>query len=787
MEKTEFIFLLLATCFHLTTLFPIPSKAEDTITPPQFITGNQTLISPSQNFELGFFTPKNSTYTYLGIWYKQIHIKNIVWVANRDKPLLDHNGTLTFNNDGKLIILNYGGSVLWASNSSGPAKTPVAQLLDTGNFVLKNFEDENSEEILWQSFDYPSNTLLPGMKLGRNFKTGLNIHLTSWKNIDNPSSGEYSYSVDPRGLPQLFLQKGKKKIFRSGPWYVEQYKGDPVLRENPIFKPVFVFDSDEVYYSFETKDDIVSRFVLSESGLIQHFTWNDHRSNWFSEFNVQGDRCDDYGICGAYGTCNIKNSPICKCLNGFEPRNMHDWKMLDWSSGCVRENSKVCRNGDVFKKFIGMKLPDSVEFHVNYSINIDQCEVECSKNCSCVAYAKLDINASGNGCIAWFGDLFDIREDSVNEQDFFVRVSASELAKETGIRLSVDTSKSEFELPFFEIAIIEAATRNFSFYNKIGEGGFGPVYKGQLPSGQEIAVKRLSENSGQGLQEFKNEVIFISQLQHRNLVKLLGCCIQGEDKMLVYEYMPNRSLDSLLFDETKRSALSWQKRLDIIDGIARGLVYLHRDSRLRIIHRDLKASNVLLDGEMNPKISDFGMARMFGGDQTEEKTKRVVGTYGYMPPEYAMDGHFSFKSDVYSFGVLLLELLSGKKNRGFFHPDHKLNLLGHAWKLWNEGKVIELMDPLLEDQVSTPESILKCIQIGLLCVQQHPEERPTMSSVVLMLDGESVLLPKPRRPGLYSERCFLETDSSSRGMLNSGSNDITVTTTVVEGRYLGSG
>jgi hypothetical protein len=146
-------------------MFLIPSKAENTITPPQIITGNQTLISPSQNFELGFFTPKNSTYTYLGIWYKQIHIKNIVWVANRDKPLLNHNGTLAFNNDGKLIILNHKGNVFWASNSSGPAKNPVAQLLDTGNFVLKNFEDENSDEILWQSFDYPSNTLLPGMKL----------------------------------------------------------------------------------------------------------------------------------------------------------------------------------------------------------------------------------------------------------------------------------------------------------------------------------------------------------------------------------------------------------------------------------------------------------------------------------------------------------------------------------------------------------------------------------------------------------------------------------------------
>ncbi|XP_027354558.1 G-type lectin S-receptor-like serine/threonine-protein kinase At4g27290 [Abrus precatorius] len=662
------------------------------------------------------------------------------------------------------------------------------------------------------------------MKLGRNFKTGLNRHLTSWKSNSDPSSGEYTYSVDPHGLPQLFLRKGNKKVFRSGPWYGQQFKGDPVLSANPVFKPIFVFDSDEVSYSYETKDNIISRFVLSESGLIQHFSWNDYHSSWFSEFTVQGDHCDDYGLCGAYGTCNIKSSPICKCLKGFEPRLPQDWEMLEWSGGCVRKNSQVCNNGDAFKQFTGMKLPDAAEFHTNYSISIDHCEAECSKNCSCVAYAKLDINASGKGCIAWFGDLFDIREVTVNGQEFYVRVPASEIdsnvdgnkrkklillpvtasvtstiiisalwliikkcrrkgaPKETGIQFSVGRAKcesNEFELPLFEIAIIEAATRNFSIYSKIGEGGFGPVYKGQLPSGQEVAVKRLSEGSGQGLQEFKNEVILISQLQHRNLVKLLGCCITEEDKMLVYEYMPNRSLDSLLFDETKRSVLSWQKRLVIIIGIARGLLYLHRDSGLRIIHRDLKASNVLLDSEMNPRISDFGMARMFGGDQTEAKTKRVVGTYGYMSPEYALDGNFSFKSDVFSFGVLLLELLSGKKNKGFIHPDHKLNLLGHAWKLWNEGRALELMDPLLENELPTSE-VERCIKVGLLCVQQHPEERPTMSSVVLMLDSESVLVPQPGRPGLYSERFFSETDSSSRARLNSGSNDITVT--LIEGR-----
>uniref|UniRef100_A0A251UI14 non-specific serine/threonine protein kinase n=1 Tax=Helianthus annuus TaxID=4232 RepID=A0A251UI14_HELAN len=191
------------------------------------------------------------------------------------------------------------------------------------------------------------------------------------------------------------------------------------------------------------------------------------------------------------------------------------------------------------------------------------------------------------------------------------------------------------ELPLFSFSIVAQSTANFSSDNKLGEGGFGPVYKGVL-EGKEIAVKRLSTTSRQGLNEFKNEVICISKLQHRNLVKLLGCSIEGDEKLLIYEYMPNRSLDLFIF----RPEPTWTKRLHIIKGIARGLLYLHQDSRLRIIHRDLKASNILLDLDMNPKISDFGIARSFGGNETQANTERVVGTYGYMSPKYALDGLF---------------------------------------------------------------------------------------------------------------------------------------------------
>ncbi|KAF3777359.1 putative L-type lectin-domain containing receptor kinase II-2 [Nymphaea thermarum] len=333
---------------------------------------------------------------------------------------------------------------------------------------------------------------------------------------------------------------------------------------------------------------------------------------------------------------------------------------------------------------------------------------------------------------------------------------------------SVDTENVKeneevnYDLPQMSLRTIEDATDKFSESNKLGEGGYGPVYKGKLPNGQQVAVKRQSGRSGQGLKEFKNEVELIVKLQHVNLVRLIACSLEKGEKMLIYEYMPNKSLDFFLKDPESRVLLDWEKRFNIIIGIARGILYLHQDSRLNVIHRDLKASNVLLDEQLNPKISDFGLARIFSGVQGQATTSIVVGTYGYMAPEYAMDGVFSTKSDVYSFGILLFEIISGQLNSALISATLQgRGLVENAWSLWCEEKGTEFIDPVLKDAAtSTSNQMLRCLHIGFLCIQEDPATRPTMSTVVLMLGNDSVYLPLPKQPAYFGENI---TDSSQRG------------------------
>ncbi|KAJ4790964.1 cysteine-rich RECEPTOR-like kinase [Rhynchospora pubera] len=297
------------------------------------------------------------------------------------------------------------------------------------------------------------------------------------------------------------------------------------------------------------------------------------------------------------------------------------------------------------------------------------------------------------------------------------------------------------EYQVFNFTILKFATDDFSDMRKLGKGGFGSVYKGILPDGQEIAVKRLAGGSDQGITEFKNEVDFLAKLKHKNLVQLLGCCITNQEKLLCYEYLPNGSLDKILFarDMSRRAELCWKLRYKIIEGISNGLHYLHEESRLKIIHRDLKVSNILLDKDMNPKIADFGLARFFEEEETHKETNILAGTFGYMAPEYIFYGNFSAKSDVYSFGILLLEILTGQKNSSFVGSGRISNFIEHALIHWNNDTVSQLKDPALEEDCI--KEIKRCAHIALLCVQEDPTNRPTMATIRHMLGSPSLTIP----------------------------------------------
>uniref|UniRef100_A0A803QX59 Protein kinase domain-containing protein n=1 Tax=Cannabis sativa TaxID=3483 RepID=A0A803QX59_CANSA len=285
----------------------------------------------------------------------------------------------------------------------------------------------------------------------------------------------------------------------------------------------------------------------------------------------------------------------------------------------------------------------------------------------------------------------------------------------------------------FGYAELRMATNDFNSSNKLGEGGFGPVYKGTLEDGRVIAVKQLSVTSHQGKSQFVAEIATISAVQHRNLVKLYGCCIEGVTKLIVYEYMENHSLDQALFG-TQSLNLNWSTRFNICLGIAKGLAYLHEESRIRIVHRDVKCSNILLDSDLIPKISDFGLAKLYD-DKLTHISSRVAGTIGYLAPEYAMLGHLTEKTDVYAFGVVALEILTGRPNSDPSLGEEKSYLLEWAWNLYEEDREMELIDSKLSEFIN--EEARRIIQVAFLCTRTSPTARPSMSEVVALLSGNS--------------------------------------------------
>ncbi|CAA7020827.1 unnamed protein product [Microthlaspi erraticum] len=731
----------------------------------------QTLSSPGGTYELGFFTPENSQNHYVGIWFKKITPRVVVWVANREKPITNYVANLTISGNGSLILLDSRENVVWSTRKLSTSNKCHAKLLDTGNLVMI---DDVSGSLLWESFENLGDTMLPLSSLMYNLATGEKRVLTSWKSHSDPSSGDFVLQMTPQVPAEIVTMKGTKLYKRSGPWAKTRFTGVPQMDDT--YASPFSLSQDvgngTGYFSYLQRNSELIRVIITSEGYLKTFRYNG--TGWVLDFVTPKNSCDLYGACGPFGLCVASNPTKCKCIKGFVPKHKEDWKRGNMTSGCVRRTELSCqtqgKSADVFYRLANVKPPDLYKYAS--FLDADQCHQGCLSNCSCTAFAYI----TGIGCLLWNQELIDTVRYSTGGEFLSIRLASSELvgSRRTKIiagtiSLSVfvilafasykywryrakqndswknDLDAQEFSgLTFFEMNIIQAATNNFNFSNKLGQGGFGPVYKGKLSDSKEIAVKRLSSSSGQGTEEFMNEIKLISKLQHRNLVRLLGCCIDGEEKLLVYEFLVNKSLDTFLFDSTLKLQIDWPKRFNIIQGVARGLLYLHRDSCLRVIHRDLKVSNILLDENMNPKISDFGLARMFQGNQHQDNTHKVVGTLGYMSPEYAWTGMFSEKSDVYAFGVLQLEIISGKKISSFNCGMEGKTLLEYAWESWLENDGVDLLDQDITSSCS-PVEVARCVQIGLLCIQQQAIDRPNIAQVVSMITTASDL-PRPKKP-----------------------------------------
>ncbi|XP_071729278.1 G-type lectin S-receptor-like serine/threonine-protein kinase CES101 [Rutidosis leptorrhynchoides] len=773
--------------FLILTMFPLLFSnlcyTTDTLQQGQQFKDWDELTSSNNVFKLKFFSVGSMVSPYLGIFYNINNNKNInymidgitqniiniiryrddladmaVWVANKNNPIRDIYGNLFIDAHGKLSILSRESTIIDLFSPSLVARNASVKLLDSGNLVLQELCPNGSvKRVLWQSFDYPTDTLLPGMKLGVNLKTGHRWSLNSWRSDLLPADGSFRLAGDPNGTDQLVLLRRGITHWTSGPWLDGEFKNTHLQLSSPDVRVYYVSNATEKFFTYLTKtyDSFPTLRMTPDGQLMSR-------------------------------TLNIK--PYCGSIN--DP------------PGCAEAEVEKIKCREDIEAYVEYTITnyiflDEYVYDESYNLTLYDCKRICWSNCSCVAYAYANENKAGCKTFGkmiyspddnrhppytyygyqkkksktWIGLLVMIVPLALLPSSYMAYVAYKKLdikgkAKKfkklllhQKIRLydyvRTDNNRNA-EVHYFTFQSISLATNRFSSTNKLGEGGFGEVYKGTLADGQEVAVKRLSKSSGQGIKEFMNEIELIAKLQHTNLVRLIGCCVEKQEKILVYEYMPNNSLNFFLFDLRKKGLLNWNNRFVIIDGIAQGLLYLHKFSRLRVIHRDLKASNILLDDYLKPKISDFGMAKLLQINESEAFTSRLVGTRGYMPPEYLMEGTVSTKIDVFGFGVLLLEIVSGRMNHGSYDVEHPLTLLGLAWELWNEGRGLELMDPVLEDSY-TPKEVMTCIHVGLLCVQDHAIDRPTMSEVVSMLTNENMHLPEPKHPAFFIERHDAET------------------------------
>lgn len=728
------------------------------------LTGNQTLISKNGTFALGFFNPDGTNNWYLAIWYAKISQMTTVWVANRETPVKQMPGILKLTRDGHLSLFDSDGRSVWSTDNE--LKASRALILESGNFVVVG---HNKSEIIWESFGHPGDTWLPEMFHWKGLK------LTSWRSSVDPAPGSFSFGMDPSpGKTEYILVYNKTVPFwSSGEWKDDHFTNLP---EMPITNGVnisFVKISPtrmSFVYTLQSKSQMV-RAVLHTSGTVRTYMWIESSSRWSLIWSLPHEQCAVYDVCGAYGVCTDTNVQSCSCLQGFIPKDQRSWDSEEWSaSGCVRRSPLQCSSAtDDFREFTDKSLPRGDRAEEEAEQTLQGCKSRCLKNCSCTAFAVT--NSITPVCELWFGDLLNVR-DSSNGQSFYVRLAISDLLQSSSsnkrgrgrpilllavaasvtvtillILLAIlwrrkallkkrweDDSLPSSSLRTFSYKELQIATDNFR--HKLGSGAFASVFKGSLPDNSLVAVKELEEDSRHAEKQFRAEISTIGMVSHVNLVRLRGFCCEGHRRLLVYEYVSKGSLSSLLFSTNLSSELQWKTRFQIALGTARGLVYLHEECSDRIIHCDIKPENILLDENLCPKVADFGLAKSVGRDLSRVLTT-TRGTRGYLAPEWITGLPITPKVDVSSFGKTLLEIISGRRNLDL-NAEESSMLFFPTWAATQVNKGSAEIAGTVDSRIANNadmEEVRRCIIVGLLCIEEEEDVRPSMAEVVQMLEG----------------------------------------------------
>ncbi|XP_052479304.1 G-type lectin S-receptor-like serine/threonine-protein kinase LECRK3 [Gossypium raimondii] len=764
--------------------------------------------SPSGDFAFGFQSiPTKQDRFLLAIWYAKIQERTIVWYANRDNPETDRDSTIELDNSGHLVLKDPKGKELWRSQRlTDGSQVSHAAMLDTGNFVIASKNSTN----IWESFKYPTDTILPSQELD------MGDHLLSTLVETSYSKGKYQLRFNSESfiLNQIDMFTGKpyeayfnfgngSRLVFTESGYIRIQNLNGTLVE---VAPINAVPKPDLYYY---------RATLDFYGVFNLYYYPRNPSGggswsvlWFRPMNIcrrfinstitSGRATFGTGPCGYNSICEpIQGRPNCTCPPGFsflDDNNQYAGCKQDYASypaDCNPDGSTIGEDRFEFKPMSFADFPLG-DYGVIKPATELECKQSCLLDCSCAVAILQDptLSKDGNGTCwkkkiplsnGWFDResvdrtaLFKVlksdastksptksnrSDDNQNEVvlilavllgtsaifNFFSLAAISMIffclfRRRLGELKGAHSRRDlETNLQFFTYKDLEHATNGFK--EELGRGAFGTVYKGELPSsyGDRIAVKKLDKFAQDGEREFKTEVKVIGQTHHKNLVRLTGYCDEAEHRLLVYEFMENGSLSSFLFGILRPS---WQQRLQIASGIAKGLTYLHEECSKQIIHCDIKPQNILLDESLTAKISDFGLAKLLMNDKTRTKTG-IRGTKGYVAPEWFRNIPVTVKVDVYSFGVMLLEIICCRRCVEVEMEEAAI-LTDWVFQCYSEGMIEKLVedDEEARNDVGKLEKLLK---VGIWCVQEEPMLRPSMRIVTMMLDG-AIQVPDPPCP-----------------------------------------